>query len=57
MTEPEENSGTRRQAELQAAMQFLALALGAYDPTQPDHGRASVRNALVGVIRLIEGSE
>jgi hypothetical protein len=53
MTEPEENDGTRRQAELQAAMQFLALALGAYDPTQPDHGRAGVRNALVGVIRLI----
>jgi hypothetical protein len=53
MTEPEENSGTGRQAELQAAMQFLALALGAYDPTQPDHGRASVRNAIVGVIRLI----
>jgi hypothetical protein len=53
MTEPEENDGTRRQAELQAVMQFLALALGAYDPTQPDHGRASVRNALVGVIRLI----
>jgi hypothetical protein len=53
MTEPEENDATRRQAELQATMQFLASALGTYDPTQPDHGRASVRNALVGVIRLI----
>jgi hypothetical protein len=37
-------------------MHFLSSALGAgasFDPTEPDHGRASVRAALVGVIRLI----
>jgi DNA methylase/ParB-like nuclease domain len=45
-----------RHAELSAAIQFLASALRAastFDPTQPDHGRGSVRTALVGVIRLI----
>jgi hypothetical protein len=51
-----ENVSSNREAELASAMQFLNLALGAggsYDPTQPDHGRASVKAALVGVIRLL----
>jgi hypothetical protein len=44
-----------RQEKLRAAFQFLALALGpgTFDPTRPDHGRASVRNALIGVIGVI----
>jgi hypothetical protein len=53
---PQGNSNRIREAELGAAMQFLALALrmaSTYDPAQPDHGRGSVRTALVGVIRLI----
>ena len=52
---PRGNSNRIREAELGAAMQFLALALrmaSTYDPAQPDHGRGSVRTALVGVIRL-----
>ena len=56
MQESVENVGTNREAELAAAMHFLNFALGAggsYDPTQPDHGRASIKAALVGVIRLI----
>jgi hypothetical protein len=43
-------------AELAEAMRFLGFALQAaskYDPTQPDHGRASVVAALVGVNQLI----
>jgi hypothetical protein len=39
-------------AELAEAMRFLGFALRAasnYDPAQPDHGRASVVAALVGV--------
>jgi hypothetical protein len=53
---PQENPNRIREAELRAAMQFLALALrmaSTYDPAQPDHGRGSVRTALVGVIGLI----
>jgi hypothetical protein len=44
-----------RQEKLRAAFQLLALALGpgTFDPTRPDHGRASVRNALIGVIAVI----
>jgi hypothetical protein len=44
-----------REERLRAAFQFLALALGpgTFDPTRPDHGRASVRNALIGVIAVI----
>jgi hypothetical protein len=44
-----------REERLRAAFQFLALALGSgtFDPTRPDHGRASVRNALIGVIAVI----
>ena len=56
MQESVENVGTNREAELAAAMHFLNFALGAggsYDPTQPDHGRPSIKAALVGVIRLI----
>jgi hypothetical protein len=43
-------------AELAEAMRFLGFALRAasnYDPAQPDHGRASVVAALVGVNQLI----
>jgi hypothetical protein len=56
MPESKRNVSAGREAELASAMQFLNFALGAagsYDPTQPDHGRASVRAALVGVIRLL----
>jgi hypothetical protein len=56
MPEAKGNVSASREAELASAMQFLNLALGAagsYDPTQPDHGRASIRAALVGVIRLM----
>jgi hypothetical protein len=45
-----------RQAELHEAIRFLGSALQAasnYDPSQPDHGRASVLAALVGVNQLI----
>jgi hypothetical protein len=44
-----------REEKLKAAFQLLALALGpgTFDPTRPDHGRASVRNALIGVIAVI----
>jgi hypothetical protein len=53
---PQENPNRIREAELGAAMQFLAFALrmaSTYDPAQRDHGRGSVRTALVGVIKLI----
>lgn len=56
MQESVENASAKREAEIASAMHFLNSALGAgtsYDPTRPDHGRASVRAALVGVIRLI----
>ena len=56
MQELVENARANREAEIASAMHFLNSALGAgasYDPTRPDHGRASVRAALVGVIRLI----
>ncbi len=52
----QETTGSIRHAELAAAMQFVKFALNvasSYDQTQPDHRRASVRTALVGVIRLI----
>jgi hypothetical protein len=44
-----------RDERLKAAFELLALALGpgTFDPTRPDHGRASVRNALIGVIAVI----
>src|ERR1700735_2498403 len=44
-----------REEKLKAAFQLLALAWGpgTFDPTRPDHGRASVRNALIGVIAVI----
>jgi hypothetical protein len=54
--QPELRSDRSREQRLKAAMQFLALCLevgSTYDPTRPDHGRASVRNALVGVIAVI----
>jgi hypothetical protein len=56
MTAPQQDASSIRQNELGAAMQFLAFALRVasnYDPAQPDHGRGSVRTALVGVINLI----
>jgi hypothetical protein len=44
-----------REERLRAAFELLAFALGpgTFDPTRPDHGRASVRNALIGVIAVI----
>jgi hypothetical protein len=49
-------AGAINQSELAAAMHFLGQTLGAashYDPSRPDHGRASVVAALVGVNQLI----
>ena len=49
-------ASTINQSELAAAMHFLGQTLGAashYDPSRPDHGRASVVAALVGVNQLI----
>jgi hypothetical protein len=42
--------------KLKSALQFLVFALQmgtTSDPTRPDHGRGSVRNALIGVIAVI----
>jgi hypothetical protein len=55
--EPPASERTRiNEGELHRAMYFLAVALkiaSAYDPSRPDHGRASVGMALTGVIHLI----
>jgi len=53
---PQQPATAINPAELAEAMRFLGFALRAasnYDPTQPDHGRASVVAALVGVNQLI----
>jgi len=53
----QECSNSTRSAELAAAVQFLTHALrmasGNYRSGPPDHGRAAIRIALVGVIKLI----
>ncbi len=52
----DQQAGAINPTELTAAMQFLGVALQAasqYDPSQPDHGRKHVVQALVGVNQLI----
>jgi len=49
-------AGAINPSELAAAMHFLGQTLGTashYDPSRPDHGRATVVAALVGVNQLI----
>lgn len=56
MQESPQRGSAINPTELTAAMHFLGHALGAasnYDPSKPDHGRASVVAALVGVNQLI----
>src|SRR5260370_6512593 len=57
MTMPDSHANSKISAELLAALSFLSKALrvasGSFSLAAKDHGRASVRIALVGIIKLL----